>query len=122
MRYEYMDQERTIWLDGRDHPLTDIVPRSLQGHSVGYWDGSTLAVETTNTVANQITRNGIHHTEDAIIREWFSREGDILTIVRVLEDSGHLTRPIAEVMLKQFVAGDELIPYGECVPQSAEVP
>ena len=116
LRYEYMDQERTIWLDGRGHPSIDRVPRSLQGHSVGHWDGDTLVVETTNMVANQVTRNGIQHTENAVIKEWFSRQGDMLTIVRVLEDPEHFTGPVAEVMQKQFVPGGEVIPYGECVP------
>ena len=119
IRYEYMDQERTIWLDRRDHPSTDRVPRSLQGHSTGYWDGDTLVVETSNMLANQVTRNGIYHSDQAVITERFSRNGNQLVIVRVLEDPEHFTRPIAEVLWKQFEPGDEVFVYGECVPQVA---
>lgn len=116
IRYEYMDQERTIWLDGRGHPSTDLVPRSLQGHSTGHWEGDTLVVETTNMVANIVTRNGIYHSENAVVTERFRRDGDNLIIARVLEDPDHFTRPIAEIMSKQRVPGGELITYGECVP------
>jgi hypothetical protein len=36
--------ERTVHLDRRDHP-NDLEP-SLQGHSIGWWDGPTLVVDT----------------------------------------------------------------------------
>jgi hypothetical protein len=117
MQYEYMDQERTIWLDGRDHPSTNRIPRSLQGHSTGHWEGDTLVVEITNMLANQVTRNGIYHSDQAVITEKYSRNGNRLVIVRVLEDPEHFTRPIAEVLMRQFEPGGEVFVYGECEPQ-----
>ena len=46
MDIDWMDSERTVYLDGRAHPPAS--QTSLQGHSVGRWDGKTLVVETTN--------------------------------------------------------------------------
>jgi hypothetical protein len=48
MRIDWMDAGRTIYLDGRSHPAND--ERSLQGHSIGRWDGETLVIDTTNFV------------------------------------------------------------------------
>jgi hypothetical protein len=41
MHVDWLDSERTIWLDGRAHPVaTETFPH---GHSVGHFDGTTLA-------------------------------------------------------------------------------
>ncbi len=44
--FEWLDVERVIYLDGREHPAAD--ERIHQGHSVGHWDGGTLVVDTAN--------------------------------------------------------------------------
>ena len=46
MKVDWMDAERTIFLDGRKHPPAS--ETSLHGHSVGRWEGDTLVAETTN--------------------------------------------------------------------------
>jgi hypothetical protein len=46
MKIDWLDSERIIYLDGRKHP--PVSETCLQGHSVGRWEGDTLAVETTN--------------------------------------------------------------------------
>jgi hypothetical protein len=38
MKVDWMDSERTVYLDGRAHPPSP--QTSLQGHSVGRWDGT----------------------------------------------------------------------------------
>ena len=114
IRLLYMDQERTVWLDGRDHPALEAFPRTLQGHSVGHWEGDTLVIETVHMLSNAITRNGIHHSDSAVLTERISREGDTLFIVRVLEDPEHLSRPIAEVIKRPLIPGGKLRAYGAC--------
>ena len=52
MDIDWMDSERTVYLDGRVHPPA--TQTSLQGHSVGRWEGKTLIVETTNFRDNPI--------------------------------------------------------------------
>jgi hypothetical protein len=46
LEVDWMDTERTVWLDGRPHPPAS--QTFLHGHSIGRWEGNTLVVETTN--------------------------------------------------------------------------
>jgi hypothetical protein len=46
IKTDWMETERTIYLDGRKHPAP--TQTFLHGHSVGRWEGKTLVVETTN--------------------------------------------------------------------------
>ena len=46
LRNEYFDQTRTVYMDGRGHPETG-ERTSWVGHSIGWWEGDTLVVETT---------------------------------------------------------------------------
>ena len=71
-------------------------------------------------LSNQITLNGIYHSENAVLREWISTEGETLTVVRVLEDPEFFTEPIAEVVKRTFVPDGELLAYGPCVLQLSE--
>lgn len=41
---EFYGVERTIYMDGREHPVDG--PRTIQGHSIGRWEGGTLVVDT----------------------------------------------------------------------------
>ena len=116
INYQYMDLERTVWLDGRSFPDLERAPRTPGGYSVGYWEGDTLVVETRNMLSNLVTRDGIHHSENAVIKERFSREGETLTIVRQLEDPDRFTRPIGSVVQRRWAADTEFAPWGDCVP------
>jgi hypothetical protein len=46
LRSEWYDEERTVSMDGREHP--DPSECFVTGHSIGYWDGDTLVVDTRN--------------------------------------------------------------------------
>lgn len=46
LRMDWMGAERTVYVDGRDHPPSN--QRFLQGHSVGWWEDGTLVVDTGN--------------------------------------------------------------------------
>jgi len=49
MRVDWMDSERVVYTDGREHP--DASQRFLHGHSVGRWEGEgrqLLVVDTAN--------------------------------------------------------------------------
>jgi hypothetical protein len=41
---EFFDIVRTVYTDGRDHPADG--ERTIQGHSIGHWEGTTLVVDT----------------------------------------------------------------------------
>ena len=69
--------ERTIWMDGRDHP-PDYVPHTWQGFSTGKWEGDVLTVTTTHLKTGWIRRNAGGSAQAAkgglVIDEQASRE------------------------------------------------
>ena len=65
--YEYDHQVRRIWLDGRGHPQ-DEAP-TLMGHSIGWWEDSTLVIETEGLQGGFIRPEGQPYTGNARIVE-----------------------------------------------------
>ena len=120
VRTEYQDQERTLWLDGRPHPSLERVPRSLQGFSSGHWEGNALVAKTVHMLPSQITRNGVYHSENAVMTERIYREGDTVTWLRVIEDPDYFTQPVASVVRYQRTAYPEVPSYGHCTLQQTD--
>jgi hypothetical protein len=93
LRYEKDDQLRTVWLDGRKPTSVDF---SLQGFSVGRYEGGALLVDTDHFVFD-ITGfddyNGIPSSSQKRIRERYWREGDELRVTVTVEDSMFLKKP-----------------------------
>ena len=52
MHIDWLDSERTVWLDGRAHPSPN--QTFPHGHSVGRFEGTTLVADTTNFAPNPI--------------------------------------------------------------------
>jgi hypothetical protein len=83
---------RTIWLDGRPHPPA-YAQHTFQGFSTGVWEGNMLTVTTTHLTANYLRRNGVASSDKRIITEHWTRHGDFLTVIVVVEDPVMLTEP-----------------------------
>ena len=62
-RYEYFDQIRLVFMDGRSHPPAD-APHTKTGFSTGHWEGDDLVIETDHLAASTITNNGLDHSDD----------------------------------------------------------
>ncbi len=45
LRNEFLDVNRTVYMDGRGHPESG--ERTIQGHSIGWWEDDVLVVDTT---------------------------------------------------------------------------
>jgi len=95
MQIDWLDSERTIWLDGREHPAAS--ETSLHGHSIGHWEGAALVVDTRNFSPNPIgfstslpSGNGKH------LRERFevSADGKQMLYSGVMEDPEYLAEPV----------------------------
>jgi hypothetical protein len=84
--------ERTIWLDGREHP-PEYAAHTWQGFSTGVWDGNKLTVTTTHLKPGWIRRNGLPRSESAVLREHFIRHGNQLTHISIVDDPAFLTEP-----------------------------
>lgn len=46
LRSELFDEQRTVYMDGRGHRENG--ERTIQGHSIGSWEGAVLVVDTRN--------------------------------------------------------------------------
>ena len=95
MKVDWMDSERTIYLDGRRHPPAS--QTSLLGHSVGRWDGDTLVVETTNFAEHPNgLSNSLPSSPQKKLTERFTLTPDRkgLSYSGIVEDSVYLTKPV----------------------------
>lgn len=85
---EWLGAERTVYTDGRAHPLTG---RFQQGHSVGHWEGDVLVVDTTNFTDQEtggIPSGGNRHLVE---RFALSEDGGSLGYDYDLRDPDYLT-------------------------------
>lgn len=87
------DNERMIFLDGRPHPPENAL-HTFPGFSTGVWNGNMLTVTTTHLKTNYLQRNGIPRSDQATVTEHWTRHGDYLTIVAVIDDPVFLTEPL----------------------------
>jgi hypothetical protein len=73
--------------------------RTLQGHSTAEWvDGAALKVVTTNLADGYLRKNGVPHSRNAVVTEYFDRfpvpgAGDWFVVKTIVEDPAYLTGP-----------------------------
>ena len=118
-RYEYYDQVRLIHTDGRGHPPAD-APHSKMGHSIGWWEGNELVVDTTHLAASTITNNGLDHSDGIHMVERYklSPDGGRLVATQWFEDPTVLENTGARFIEWRKQAGQYVLPY-ECDPSFA---
>jgi hypothetical protein len=90
--FSWMNPVRTIWMDGRAHPPA-YAAHSWQGFSTGKWEGDMLTVDTTHLKPAYVRRDGLARSEKATVREHFIRNGNVLTLVTIVNDPVYLTEP-----------------------------
>ena len=118
-RYEKDDVLRSVWLDGRAPPLNEY---TVQGFSVGRYEGDALLVETTQFVFD-ITGfddyNGIPSSQLKKVTERYWRDGEELRMTLTVEDPLFLREP-ASYTTRWLPAreGYKLNPY-ECDAEDA---
>jgi hypothetical protein len=109
LRNEYMEIDRTVYMDGRPAPAE----RSVQGHSVGRWEGDVLVVETTGFAdAEWGTARGIPSGAGKRVVERYrlTDNGETLTVDFTIEDSEYLTRPYSGSELWRYAPQLKLVP------------
>jgi len=102
---------RTIYMDGRTHPET-IAP-SYYGHSIGWWEGDTLLVDTTGYNEDfWLDRGGTPHTKTLHTLERFTRT-DAATIryELTIDDPATFTKPWGGSFNLRWEGGTELFEY-----------
>lgn len=95
LRNEWFDVERTVFMDGRGHPGGG--ERSdVQGHSIGWWEGDTLVVDTTHFADHRSPyQTGVPSGAQKHVVERYARsdDGTRLTVDVLLEDPEYLAEP-----------------------------
>lgn len=95
MDVDWLDSQRTIWLDGRAHP--DTAERFLLGHSTGRWDGDALVVESTNFSAHSMGLTmSLPSSVEKVLQERFelSTDGKQLLYSGTITDPVYLEEPV----------------------------
>ena len=118
-KYEYFDQTRLVFMDGRGHPPAD-APHSKMGHSTGHWDGDELVIDTTHIAPSTITNNGLDHSGEIhmIERYKLSADGQRLSATQWFEDPQVLETDGARFIQWAKHDGQYVNPY-ECDPSFA---
>ena len=93
---------RVIYLDGRSHP-TNPEP-SYFGHSIGWWDGDTLVIDTVGfNEAAWMERFGMPHTDRLHTLERVTRtDFNTLNYELTVDDPGAYTRAWTSGYTKQW--------------------
>jgi len=102
---------RTVFMDGRGHPAS-ITP-TYYGHSIGWWDGDTLVIDTTGfNEGFWLDRRGLPHTEALHTLERFTRvdSGTIRYEVTVSDPGAYTASWDARFNLR-WEDGTELFEY-----------
>lgn len=118
-KYEYFDQVRIVFMDGRKHPPED-APHSKVGHSVGHWDGNELVIDTTHFSPATITNNGLDHSDKihTVERYKLSADGKTLMATQWFEDKETLDNNGARFIEWTKKPGEYVYPY-DCDPSLA---
>jgi len=102
---------RTIYMDGRGHP--DTVAPSNYGHSIGWWEGDTLVVDTIGYNEDfWLDRRGLPHTEQLHTIERFTRtDKNTIQYKLTIDDPGAYTKPFDGGFNLRYNENQELFEY-----------
>lgn len=95
IRTEYFDEERTVYMDGRQHPEDN--ERTYAGHSIGWWEEDTLVVDTSNFTDHRSPyQNGIPSgvQKHLVERYRLTEDGTRAVVEFMLEDSEYIAEPM----------------------------
>jgi hypothetical protein len=128
LRYEWMDVQRIVHLDQREHPKGG--PRSSLGHSIGHFEGDTLVIETGNYSAGvlnqyveqpgQPTRGLLHSaalTTLERVRLDAARQRLVVEITQ--SDPEFFTRPFDQTVFEYAPSDLDLEPFN-CTPEGVD--
>lgn len=94
MIWDYMNELRRIYTDGRSHPPAEETWPRVMGHSIGRWENGTLVVDTTMMHEGQFDRTGAPHSDQVHVMERIRLLDDgRLEDRMVIEDPVMFTRP-----------------------------
>lgn len=118
-RSEFFDAERIIHMDGRAHPSN--AEPTIQGHSIGAWEGDTLVVDTIH-FAEHRSPYGVGIPSGArkhvVERYTLSDDGTQLVVDILLEDPEYLAEPFSGSLTLNYSPHLEMLSV-DCDPDVA---
>ena len=118
IRNELYNLERTIYVDGREHPENG--SRTNQGHSIGRWEDEALIVDTTMFEAHPYSTSlpGLPSGPDKHVIERFalSEDGTRIVIDFALEDPEYLEEPFVGKVVWYYAPHLEMLGF-DCDPE-----
>lgn len=102
---------RVVYMDGRSHPAR--LEPTWHGHSIGWWEGDTLVVDTTGyNEAFWVDRRGLPSTEHLRTTERLTRSVfDTILYEVTIDDPGAYTRPFSGKFELRLDPGNSLFEY-----------
>jgi len=102
---------RTIYMDGRKHP--EKLTPSFYGHSIGWWEGDTLVVDSVGFNEDfWIDRGQIPHTTQLHLIEKYTRTAlDTMKYELTVDDPGAYTSTFTGTSTLRWESGTELFEY-----------
>jgi hypothetical protein len=92
--WDYMNQTRRIFTDGRGKPGEDQQWPRVMGYSIGHWQGQTLLVDTFSMKEGIYDRTGAPHSDQLHVTEHITRtDADTITVESRIEDPVMLMAP-----------------------------
>jgi len=110
MLSSWQNQHRIIYMDGRPHPPEN-APHTWQGFSTGKWEGNMLTIATTHLKLGYVRRNGVPRSDLATLTEHYTRHGDLLTLLSIVDDPVYLTEPLVRTSTWKIDLNQHLDPY-----------
>ena len=97
-------------MDDRPHP-SKYAEHTRAGFTTGRWEGSVLVAYTTHMQAGFLRKTGAPSSDQATMTTRFSRHGDVLTVLAIIEDPVYLAEPW--ILSKSFqVSANPVSPIG----------
>lgn len=94
MTWDWFNETRRIFTDGRPHPTGDDETRTYLGHSIGHWEGDTLVVDTVSMFGGVYDQSGAPYTDKVKLTERIHAVADgVLEDEMIIQDPDLLTKP-----------------------------
>jgi hypothetical protein len=100
---------RQIFMDGRTHP--EELDPTWYGHSIGWWEGDTLVVDTVGYNGKfWFDRRGHPHTDQLHVVERYTRVNEgRMEITITIDDPGAYVKPFTLTFAARLAPGDEIM-------------
>jgi len=121
LRSEFLNAERIVYMGTRQHP--ENLERTIQGHSIGWWDGEALVVDTVGFADHAAPIRGPNEgvpsgaRKHVIERYTLSEDGTRITIDFEVEDDEYLTEPFTGSLEWVYLPDFEISGLS-CTPES----